>query len=98
MGIQPIQIPEFPKLRGEEAIETLHDFMRELEEQRGKELTDKQTTALIKFSLSLISSIEAENQSNRIMNKYREQMKEEKRLIPRLKRQLQNTFLNTLPF
>ena len=96
--MQPVLIPEFPKLRGEEAIEALRGCIRDLEEQRGKELTDKQTTALIKFSLGLISSIKAENQSNRIMNKRLEQMKEERRLIPRLKSQLQNTFLNTFPF
>ena len=96
IGIQPIQILEFPKLRGEEAIEALNAFIRELEEQRGQELTDKQTNALIKFSSGLISSIETENQSNRIVNKL-EKMKEEKRLIPRLKRRFQNTFLNTLP-
>lgn len=95
--MQPNQIPEFPKLRGEEATEALHDFIKELEEQRGKELTDKQTTALIKFSLGLISSIEADNRSKRIRNRLCEQMKEETRFITRLKKQLQNTFLNTLP-
>jgi hypothetical protein len=97
IGMQPIQILEFPKLRGEEAIQALNAFMKELEEQRGQELTDKQTNALIKFSSGLISSIEAENQSNRIANKLYEQMKHEKRFIPRLKRRFQNTFLNTLP-
>ncbi|MDH5664140.1 MAG: hypothetical protein OEY90_06720 [Candidatus Bathyarchaeota archaeon] len=96
--MQPVEIPEFPRLRGEEAIEALQDFIRELEEQRGKELTDKQTTALTKLSLGLISSIEAENQPNRITNKRYEQMKEETRFITRLKKQLQNVFLNTLPF
>lgn len=60
--MEPIEIPEFPKLRGEEAIEALYDFVDELEDQRGKELTDKQTTALIKFAWGLISSIEAEKQ------------------------------------
>jgi len=98
MEMQPVEIPEFPRLRGEEAIEALQDFIRELEEQRGKELTDKQTTALTKLSLGLISSIEAENQPNRITNKRYEQMKEETRFITRLKKQLQNVFLNTLPF
>lgn len=58
--MQPIEIPEFPRLRGEEAIEALYDFVNELEEQRGKELTEKQTTALIKFAWGLLSSIEAE--------------------------------------
>lgn len=53
-----------PKLRGEEAIEVLCDFVDELEEQRGararNELTEKQTQALIKFTRGLISSIETE--------------------------------------
>ena len=62
MEMQFIEIPEFPRLRGEKAIEALYDFVSELEEQRGKELTDKQTTALVKFAWGLISSIEAENQ------------------------------------
>jgi len=57
--MQPVEIPEFPKLCGEEAIEALYDFVDEVEEQRGKELTDKQTTALIKFAWGLISTIEA---------------------------------------
>ena len=98
MEMQPVEIPEFPRLRGEEAIEALQNLIRELQEQRGKELTDKQTNALIKFSLGLISSIEEENRPNRIMNKRYEQMKEETRFITRLKKQLQNAFLNTLPF
>ena len=62
MEMQYIEIPEFPRLRGEKAIEALYDFVNELEEQRGKELTDKQTAALIKFAWGLISSIEVEKQ------------------------------------
>jgi len=58
--MQPIEIPKFPILRGEEAIETLYDFIDELKERRGKELTDKQTNALVKVAEGLISSIEAE--------------------------------------
>jgi len=58
--MQPIEIPEFPRLRGEEAIVALYDFVNELEEQRGKELTDKQIAALINFAWGLISSIETE--------------------------------------
>jgi len=50
MEMQFIEIPEFPKLRGEKAVEALYDFVDELEKQRDKELTDKQTTALIKFA------------------------------------------------
>ena len=59
-----IEIPEFPVLRGEKAIKALYDFIDELEEQRGKELTEKQTTALIKLAKGLISSIEAETRSD----------------------------------
>ena len=55
----PIEIPEFPKLRGKNAIKALHGLIAELEEQRGKELTDKQTKALIKAAKGLISSIQA---------------------------------------
>jgi len=62
--MQYIEIPEFPRLHGEKAIEALYDFVDELEEQRGKELTDKQTTVLIKFARGLISSIEAEKRLN----------------------------------
>ena len=60
--MQLIDIPEFPRLRGEKAIEALYDFVDELEKQRSEELTDKQTKALIKFAKGLISSIEAEMQ------------------------------------
>ena len=60
--MQLIDIPEFPRLRGEKAIEALYDFVDELEKQRSEELTDKQTKALIKFAKGLISSIEAETQ------------------------------------
>ena len=55
-----IEVPEFPRLRGEKAIKALHDFIAELEEQDGKELADKQTTALIKIAKGLVSSIQAE--------------------------------------
>ena len=62
--MQFVEIPEFPRLRGQKAVEALCDFMDELEEQRGEELTDKQTTALIKFARGLISSIEVEMRSS----------------------------------
>ena len=58
--MQLIEIPEFETLRGEKAIEALYDFINELGEQGGKELTDKQTNALIKLAKGLISSIETE--------------------------------------
>ena len=60
--MQFLEVPEFPRLQGEKAVEALYDFVDKLERQRGEELTDKQTTALTKFALGLISSIEAEKQ------------------------------------
>ncbi len=38
-------VPEVPRLRGEEAIEVLYDFVDELEEQREKQLVDKEILA-----------------------------------------------------
>lgn len=98
MEMQPVLIPEFPKLRGEEAIEVLHNFIREFEEQGGKELTTKQTNALTKFSLGLISSIEAEKRLNRTMNRSAKQTGGETLSFTRLKKKLQNTFLRTNSF
>ena len=57
-----IETTEFPRLRGDEAIEALCYYILELEEQRGKELTNKQTTAMIKLVKGLIFSIEREKQ------------------------------------
>ena len=54
----PVEVPEFPMLRGEKAARALHDFIAELEGQRGKELTDKQAGALIKIAKGLISSLQ----------------------------------------
>ena len=64
MEMQPLEIPEFQILRGEKAIKALHDFINELEEQRDKELTEKQIAALTKLAKGLISSIEAETRSD----------------------------------
>ena len=61
--MQCIEIPEFSTLRGEEAIRALHEYIRELEEQKSEELTKKQTEALIKFAQGLISAIETEPRS-----------------------------------
>lgn len=58
--MQPIEIPDFQVLRGEEAVKALRDYIEELEKQKGDELTDKQTAALIKLAKGLISSIETE--------------------------------------
>ncbi len=64
MEMQSIEIPEFPRLRGEKAIRALYDFINELEGQRGNELTEKQTAALIKLAKGLILSIETEARSD----------------------------------
>lgn len=58
-----IEIPQFPVLQGEQAVKALHGFIRELEEPRKEELTEKQTVALIKLAKGLISSIEGERQA-----------------------------------
>ena len=62
MKMQSIEIPEFPRLRGEEAIGALYDFVEELGNRKGKELTEKQIATLTKFAWGLTSSIEAERQ------------------------------------
>lgn len=49
----------FPRLQGEEAIETLQYFIKELE-QGNKDLTKKQTKTLTKVAKGLIASIETE--------------------------------------
>jgi hypothetical protein len=64
MQMQFIEIPEFPILRGEEAVKALNEFIIELKEQRGKELTAKQTKALIKLAKGLIHSIETETRAS----------------------------------
>lgn len=62
--MQPIEVPKFPTLHGKKAIKALYDFINELETQECKELTENQTTALIKLAKGLISSIEAETLSD----------------------------------
>jgi hypothetical protein len=52
----------FPKLRDKEAIDALREYIHELQEQKGKELTEKQTYALIRFTCGLISYIKTEKQ------------------------------------
>lgn len=58
-----IEIPEFPVLHGQDAIEALNEIVEELREQKGKELTVKQAKALIKFANGLILSIQIEMSS-----------------------------------
>jgi ribosomal protein L17 len=58
-----IEIPEFPTLRGQDAIDALNEMIKELEEQKGKELTEKQAKALIMVANQLITSVRAEMHS-----------------------------------
>ena len=60
--MQFIEVPEFQRLHGENAIEALYDFVDSLERQKDKELTNKQTQTLIKFAWGLVSSLKAEKQ------------------------------------
>ncbi len=69
-----IGAPEFPKLRGKEAKRALLELIREYEEERGKDLTDKQANALVKIAKGLISSIEMEigaSPSNKKIKEFR---------------------------
>jgi hypothetical protein len=81
--MQHIEIPEFPRLRGEKAIEALYDFVSELEGQRCEGLTEKQTTTLIKFAKGLISSIEAEKRLGPSVKGIKEE-----RFVSQLKRRI----------
>ncbi len=64
--MQPINKPKIVYLRGKEAVEALSTFIDELKKQRGGELTDKQTDALIRIANELITSIEAQIKTNTI--------------------------------
>jgi hypothetical protein len=57
--MQSIALPEFPRLQGEEAIEALHNFIEELNEEGNKDLTKKQTKTLKKLAKGIITSIES---------------------------------------
>lgn len=58
--MQSITTPKFPRLEGEEAIEALHNFIKNLEERDDKKLTKKQTKTLKKVAKGIITSIKAE--------------------------------------
>ena len=55
-------LPKFPRLKGEEAIVALNNFIKELE-TRDKKLTKKQTKTLKLLAKGIISSIKAEQSS-----------------------------------
>lgn len=67
--MKPIKMPKIVYLRGEEAVEALSTFANELEEQRGKELTNKQVDALIRIANELITCIEAQIQTDTVFQK-----------------------------
>lgn len=58
--MEPLKMPKTVYLKGREAVIALSEFIDELEKQRGKTLTDKQTEALIRIANELISNIEAQ--------------------------------------
>lgn len=58
--MEPIEFPKVRRLHGRKAVRNLHEFIKELEERRGEELTEKQTDALIRVAEELISAIEGE--------------------------------------
>ena len=63
MWMRYVEIPQFPVLRGEQAVNALQDYIAELKGQENSELTEKQVAALVKLARGLISSIEAEKQA-----------------------------------
>lgn len=61
-----IKIPETTRIGGKEAIQSLNEYINELEQEKGDELTKKQKTAMIKFARGLIVSIENEMQDKTV--------------------------------
>jgi polyhydroxyalkanoate synthesis regulator phasin len=57
--MEPFEI-EIPALNVEKATKVVQEHMKELEELKSEELTDKQTKALIKFTQELTSQTETE--------------------------------------
>lgn len=57
-----IEIPETHRTSGKEAIQSINEYINELQQQTNKELTRKQKSAMIKFARGLITSIETEMQ------------------------------------
>jgi len=57
--MQISETTDLEALDGKKAIEALCEYVEELEEQRGKHLTGKQTDAMIRVATELISSIKS---------------------------------------
>lgn len=62
--MQEFQVPKSHILQGKEAIKALNEYIGELEQYTGEDLTKTQTTALIKLAKGLISTIEDETSSD----------------------------------
>ena len=58
--MQPYYKPEILVLKGEDAIQVLNEYVKELEEGQAEELTKKQARAMVKLAKGFIKSIEAE--------------------------------------
>ena len=93
MEMRPVEVPELPRLHGEEAIVALYDFINELEEERGEELPKKQIKALVKFAKGLIFSIETEMLSDIRRRALAEKTTNEARLVTRIRK----TFAKYVP-
>ena len=55
---------EFPRLHGEETINALHNFMKNLDETENSKLTKRQTTTLKKVAERIITYIKTEKSKN----------------------------------
>lgn len=59
--MQPLRMPEFSVLHGEDAIVALREYINELEENGDEDLTERQAKVMIKLAKQLISTIKAES-------------------------------------
>jgi hypothetical protein len=57
MELQTLATPNLEVLDGMKAVATLWEYISELEDRRGKDLTERQTDAMIRLAKALISSI-----------------------------------------
>ncbi|MCW3980240.1 MAG: hypothetical protein NWF11_02065 [Candidatus Bathyarchaeota archaeon] len=62
--MREFEVPKFQVVRGKEAINALSEYISELEQYDGEDLSRTQITALIKLAKGLISSIENETPSD----------------------------------
>jgi len=86
--MQPYYKPEILVLEGEEAVQVLNEYVKELMEGQAEELTKEQAKVMIKLAKGLISTIEEEAQN---------QVRTEKtQLLPNLKNIIKNRVSQTL--